>query len=53
MIDLRNSMFKDDFNTNISTIRQNIQISYVNRLIGIISNKSKYDNVSGLQLIII
>ena len=46
MIDLRNSLFKDDFNSNISTIRQNIQISYVNRLIGIIGNKSKYDNVS-------
>ena len=46
MIDLRNSLFKDDFNSNISTIRQNIQISYVNRLISIVGNKSKYDNVS-------
>ena len=46
MIDLRNSLFRDDMNSNVTTIRQNIQISYVNRLITIMGNKSRYDNIS-------
>ena len=47
MIDLRKSIFESDFNTNISTIRQNsLQVEYVNRLIGIASSKSRYDNFS-------
>ena len=46
MIDLRNSIFLNDMNSDISTVRQNLQISYVKRLIGIISPKSKYDNIS-------
>tara|TARA_B100000941_G_C28385166_1_gene489599 strand:- start:611 stop:880 length:270 start_codon:yes stop_codon:yes gene_type:complete len=46
MIDLRKSIFESDFNSNISTIRQNLQVEYVNRLIGIASSKSRYDNFS-------
>ncbi len=46
MIDLRNSIFKNDFNTNITTIRQNLQISYVKRLLSIIDEKSSFDNLS-------
>ena len=46
MIDLRKSIFESDFNTNISTIRQNLQVEYVNRLIGIANSKSRYDNFS-------
>ena len=46
MIDLRNSIFKDDMNNDISTIRQNLQISYINRLLSILDVKSKYDNLS-------
>ena len=46
MIDLRNSIFKSDLNSNISTIRQNLQVTYVNRLIKILDNKSRFDNLS-------
>tara|TARA_Y100000589_G_scaffold61983_2_gene53217 strand:+ start:158 stop:2647 length:2490 start_codon:yes stop_codon:yes gene_type:complete len=46
MIDLRNSIFREDFNSNISTVRQNLQITYIKRLIKIIDDKSKYDNIS-------
>ena len=46
MIDLRKSIFDTDFNTSVSSIRQYLQISYVNRLIKIIDNKSKYDLIS-------
>ena len=46
MIDLRNSIFKSDLNTNVSSIRQYLQISYVLRLIDIIDSKSKYDLIS-------
>ena len=53
MIDLRKSIFDNDFNTSVSSIRQFLQISYVNRLIKIIDNKSKYDLISKSKLIII
>ena len=46
MIDLRRSIFSSDMQKNISTVRQNIQISYLNRLLGVINPKSKYDNIS-------
>ena len=46
MIDLRNSIFESDFNTDISTIRQNLQTTYVNRLLKILDSKSRYDNMS-------
>jgi hypothetical protein len=39
MIDLRNSIFASDIDQNVSTIRQNIQISYVNRLLSIVNLK--------------
>ena len=46
MIDLRNSIFEEDFNMNVSTIRQNLQVSYVNRLLSIVNSKSNFDNLS-------
>ena len=46
MIDLRNSIFKSDINSNVSSVRQNLQINYVNRLLSMIGEKSKYDNIS-------
>jgi len=46
MIDLRNSIFEEDFNMNLSTIRQNLQVSYVNRLLSIVNSKSSFDNLS-------
>ena len=46
MTDLRNSIFKSDLNSNVSSIRQYLQISYVLRLIDIIDSKSKYDLIS-------
>ena len=33
-------------NENITTVRQNLQINYVNRLLSIVDSKSKYDNLS-------
>ena len=44
MIDLRNSIFESDMDKNVSTIRQNLQVSYVNRLLSIVNPKSSYDN---------
>ena len=44
MIDLRNSIFESDMDKNISTVRQNLQVSYVNRLLSIVNPKSSYDN---------
>ena len=46
MIDLRNAIFKDDMNLDISTVRQNLQTTYTKRLIGIIKEKSAFDNIS-------
>jgi len=46
MIDLRNSIFESDLNKNISTVRQNLQTTYVNRLLSIVKSKSSYDNHS-------
>jgi len=46
MIDLRNSIFESDLNSDISTIRQNLQTTYVNRLLKILDTKSRYDNIS-------
>ena len=45
MIDLRKSIFDSDLNTNISTVRQNLQTTYVNRLLSIVKSSS-YDNHS-------
>ena len=46
MIDLRNSIFKADMHQNISSIRQNLQISYVNRLISMLNSNQNFDNIS-------
>tara|TARA_B100001250_G_scaffold151958_1_gene130420 strand:- start:4751 stop:7243 length:2493 start_codon:yes stop_codon:yes gene_type:complete len=46
MIDLRKSIFQSDMNGNVTTVRQNLQISYVNKLLSIVAPKSKYDNIS-------
>ena len=46
MIDLRKSIFDSDMSFNISTLRQNLQITYVNRLLDIVNNKSNFDNFS-------
>ena len=46
MIDLRNAIFKDDLNGNITITRQNLQITYLKKLINIISVKTNYDNMS-------
>ena len=46
MIDLRNAIFKDDMNLDISTVRQNLQTAYTKRLISIINEKSPFDNIS-------
>ena len=46
MIDLRKSIFKSDMSSDISTLSQNLQISYVNRLIDIVNAKSNFDNFS-------
>ena len=46
MIDLSKSIFQSDMNGNVTTVRQNLQISFINRLLSIIGEKSKYDNVS-------
>ena len=46
MIDLRKSIFQSDMNDDVTTVRQNLQISYVNRLLSILAPKSYYDNIS-------
>ena len=46
MIDLRKSVFESDMSKDISLIRQNLQISFVKRLISIISKNSRYDNIA-------
>ena len=46
MIDLRNSIFEKDLNSNISTIRQNLQTTYVNRLLKVLDSKSRFDNIT-------
>ena len=40
MSDLNDAMFDDDKNGNINTFRQNLQATYVSRLIEIISGKN-------------
>ena len=46
MIDLRKSIFQSDMYGDVSTVRQNLQITYINRLLSIVSPKSRYDNIS-------
>lgn len=44
--DLTDAVFKADINASVNTFRQNLQISYVEQLVAIVSDKSRYDNVS-------
>ena len=46
MIDLRKSIFQSDMYGDVSTVRQNLQITYINRLLSIVGPKSRYDNIS-------
>jgi hypothetical protein len=48
MDDLTKAIFEDDAEGNVNTFRQNLQLEYVNRLTGIISDggKARYDNPS-------
>ncbi len=46
LIDLRKAIFEEDMYSDVSTIRQNLQISYVNRLLSIIDSDSNYDNIA-------
>lgn len=46
MDDLTDAIFKTDLNGSVNTFRQNLQISYVNRLTTFIKSRSSYDNLS-------
>lgn len=46
MADLTNAIFSADAKTSVNTIRQNLQIEYVERLADMLGEKSTYDNVS-------
>jgi hypothetical protein len=48
MNDLTDSIFGTDLRTDVNTFRQNLQLSYVNRLLAMVSGDSKaaYDNVA-------
>jgi hypothetical protein len=43
--DLTSSIFDADASGNVNTFRQNLQVDYVNRLIGILESDS-YDHIS-------
>lgn len=44
MTDLTNAIFKSDLKKNVSTARQNIQVEYVKRLIGMNGEKSRHSH---------
>ncbi|MEQ6119756.1 zinc-dependent metalloprotease [Reichenbachiella sp. MALMAid0571] len=46
MADLNNAIFKADAYKSVNSFRQNLQIEYVKRLIGIIDAKSAYTNMA-------
>ncbi|MFT7162386.1 MAG: hypothetical protein ACI9GZ_003576 [Bacteroidia bacterium] len=46
MSDLNNAIFKADTYKSVNTFRQNLQIEYVKRLIGIIGEKSTHTNMA-------
>jgi hypothetical protein len=46
MGDLTNAIFKSDLRTGVNTFRQQLQISYVNRLIAMNSEKSQYHYIA-------
>jgi flagellar biosynthesis regulator FlbT len=46
MTDLTNSLFQADVKISVNTVRQNVQVNYVERLAKMISADSRYDNIS-------
>jgi len=42
--DLTNGIFTEDLNSAVSSLRQNLQIEYVNRILAVMDNKSAYAN---------
>jgi len=46
--DLTNAIFSDDMPSSVSTFRQNLQLEYVNRLVGMVSGdtKAQFDYLS-------
>ncbi len=45
LTDLTNAIFKEDLNGNVNTIRQNLQIAYTKKLIGVLDEKLGHQNV--------
>jgi hypothetical protein len=46
MFDLTQAIFESDLKGEVNTIRQNLQIEYTRRLISMLDEKNRYDNVS-------
>jgi hypothetical protein len=48
MNDLTSAIFSGDLRGNVNTFRQNLQLDYVNRLLGMVSGETKagYDNIA-------
>ena len=46
MFDLTQAIFETDMKGDVNTIRQNLQIEYTRRLISMLDEKNKFDNVS-------
>lgn len=43
--DLTDAIYKQDLNGNVNTVRQNLQVEYLNRLLSIVSSGQKYNQV--------
>lgn len=46
MTDLTDGIFKADLRTSVNSIRQNLQVEYVNRLANIVKSQKDYDHAS-------
>lgn len=46
MGDLNDAIFKADLNGSVNTFRQNLQVSYVERIVYMLKSKTRYDNMS-------
>jgi hypothetical protein len=42
---LTDAIYKQDLNGNVNTVRQNLQVEYLNRLLSIVSSGQKYNQV--------
>lgn len=51
MTELTDAIFKEDLNTKVNTVRQNLQTEYVKRLIQALDVKSGYDNISKAMMV--